>query len=154
MALNNAILYTKIKDNFIKIYLLLYSFMIYKNRLLNGFHLPSKSITDMSGMFSCCESLSSLPDIAKWDTQNVTDMNYMFSYCKSLSSLPDISKWDTQNVTNMSDIFGDCKSLSSLPDILKWNIKNVTNMSGMFMAVIHYHHYQIFQNGILKWLLK
>ena len=32
---------------------------------------------------------------------NVTDMSGMFSWCSSLSSLPDISNWNTNNVTNM-----------------------------------------------------
>ena len=34
-------------------------------------------------MFADCNSLSSLPDISKWDTNNVTDMNNMFAGCNS-----------------------------------------------------------------------
>ena len=52
----------------------------------------------MYGMFSECNSLSSLPDISTWNTSNVIHMNWMFSGCNSLSSLPDISKWNTSNV--------------------------------------------------------
>ena len=63
---------------------------------------------------------------------NITDMSYMFSECSSLSSLPDISKWNTNNVTNMSCMFNGCSSLSSLPDILKWNIPKVTDKFNMF----------------------
>ena len=33
---------------------------------------------------------------------NSTNMSYMFNECSSLSSLPDISKWNTINVTDMS----------------------------------------------------
>ena len=40
----------------------------------------------------------------------------MFYECSSLSSLPDISKWNTNNVNNMSDMYNDCISLLSLPD--------------------------------------
>ena len=32
-------------------------------------------------MFYGCSSLSSLPDISNWNTNNVTDMNYMFYEC-------------------------------------------------------------------------
>ena len=32
-------------------------------------------------------------------------MSYIFYKCESLSSLPDISKWNTNNVTNMLDMF-------------------------------------------------
>ena len=53
-------------------------------------------------MFYECSTLSSLPDISKWNTDKVTDMSYMFFGCSSLSCLPNISKWDTNNTTNMA----------------------------------------------------
>ena len=74
----------------------------------------------MSYMFSNCESLSSLPDISKWNTSNVGGMSYMFSNCELLTSLPDISKWNISSVGYMSYMFSNCKSLVSLPDISNW----------------------------------
>ena len=62
---------------------------------------------------------------------NITNMACMFRSCSSLSSLPDISKWNTSNVINMSSIFYFCYKLP-LPDISKWNTSNVNNMSNMF----------------------
>ena len=53
---------------------------------------------------------------------NVNNISHMFSGCSSLSSLPDISKWNTNNVINMHSLFYECSSLISLPDISKWNI--------------------------------
>ena len=44
---------------------------------------------------------------------NVTNMSEMFKGCSSLSSLPDISKWNTTRVKNMIAIFYECSSLSS-----------------------------------------
>ena len=41
-------------------------------------------------MFYRCSSLTSLPDISKWNTNNVNDMSGMFSSCSSLTSFPDI----------------------------------------------------------------
>ena len=35
-------------------------------------------------------------------------MSHMFNNCLSLSSLPDISKWNTYNVNDMRLIFGNC----------------------------------------------
>ena len=61
-----------------------------------------------------CESLLSLTDISKWDSQNVTNMRDMFIFCVSLSSMPDISKQNIQNVTKMRDMFSYCYSLSSI----------------------------------------
>ena len=46
-------------------------------------------------------------------------MSEMFYYCSSLSSLPDISKWDTSNVTNMSFMFYGCKSSLNIPSKFK-----------------------------------
>ena len=90
------------------------------------------NVTNMSYMFDGCSSLSSLPDISKWNNSNVADMHCMFCGCSSLSSLPDISKWNTNNVKDMSKMFYGCSSLSSLPDISKWNTNNVNNMYSMF----------------------
>ena len=59
------------------------------------------NVTNASNMFSGCSSLSSLPDISKWNTNNVTNMSYMFNGCSSLSFLSDISKWNTKDVTNI-----------------------------------------------------
>ena len=43
-------------------------------------------------------------------------MSYMFNRCKSLSSLPDISKWNTKNVNHMSYMFLGCKSNLNIPN--------------------------------------
>ena len=94
----------------------------------------TNNITSMKSMFHGCSLLSSLPDISNWNTNNVTNMSYMFNECTGLSSLPDISKWNINNVTNMNSMFGGCFSLLSLPDISKWNTNNITNMSDMFFG--------------------
>ena len=47
----------------------------------------------------------------------------MFNECLSLSSLPDISKWNTNNVTNMSGIFSGTWDSLKIPRkflIKKW----------------------------------
>ena len=59
----------------------------------------------------------------------------MFSACTSLSSLPDISKWETKNVTNMYCIFYGCSSLSSLPDIDKLELNKSLNTYNLFGGV-------------------
>ena len=58
-------------------------------------------------MFHGCSSLSSLPDISKWNTNNVIDVSCMFYKCLSLSSLPDISKWSI----NMYEMFKECLNI-------------------------------------------
>ena len=58
------------------------------------------------------------------EIKTITNMSYMFSYCESLTSLSDISKYNTNKVNNMSYIFCGYISLTSLPDISIWNINN------------------------------
>ena len=91
--------------------------------------------------------------IIKWDTSHVKDMRSIFENCYSLTSLPDISKWNTSNVKDMYSMFCSCEHLSSLPDISKWNTSNVNSMARMFNSVSYYHHYLIYQNGILQMLI-
>ena len=105
-----------------------------KDRIIKIKLKEIKTITNMSYMFDGCKSLTSLPDISNWNTNNVKYMSNMFYNCKSLTSLPDISNWNINNVTNMSYIFYYCKSLTSLPDISKWNTNNVTFMNEMFSS--------------------
>ena len=38
----------------------------------------------MIGMFAGCSSLSSLPDISKWNTNNAINMRYMFYGCLNI----------------------------------------------------------------------
>ena len=123
-----------------------YDIVNFNNNILEIKLKGINNITNMNYMFCGCSSLSSLPDISKWNINNVTNMSSMFSECSSLSSIPDISKWNTNNVTNMFDTFNgckyninvvtamtysftECKSLSSLPDISECNTNNAKDMS-------------------------
>jgi len=74
----------------------------YNNNKLEIILKGIDKIINMSFMFAECSSLSSLPNISEWNTNDVTDMSCMFAQCSSLLSLPDISKLNTNNVTDMS----------------------------------------------------
>ena len=64
-----------------------------------------------------CSSLSSLPDISKWNTNKVGYISGIYERCSSLSSLPNYSKWNANYIPDKIDMFKGCSSLSSLPDI-------------------------------------
>ena len=86
----------------------------------------TERVTDMSNMFSGCESLTSIPQL---DTSSVQDMRYIFHECKSLTSIPQM---DTSNVTDMNGMNGMfyyCESLTSIPQM---DTSNVNDMSYMF----------------------
>ena len=63
----------------------------------------------MSNIFNGCESLSSFPDISKWNINNATNMIGTFNGYK----------YNANVVTMMTYSLTECKSLSSLPDISK-----------------------------------
>ena len=86
----------------------------------------------MTGLFSGCSSLITLPDISKWNTNNVKDIGYLFYKCSSLKSLPNISTWNTSNISFMNNVFCDCSLLNNLPNISIWDVSNVATMDYMF----------------------
>ena len=85
--------------------------------------LDTSSATNMNGMFGACWVLQSIPLL---NTSNVTNMRYMFTQCESLTTVPQL---DTSNVTDMRNMFNGCSSLTTIPLL---NTSNVTFMGGMF----------------------
>lgn len=81
------------------------------------------NITDMSGMFRDCVSLTTVP---KFDASNVTNMRYMFKGCVSLTTVP---HFDTSSVISMNRMFQHCTSLEFVP---KLNIDNVKFYKDIF----------------------
>ena len=94
-------------------------------------HLNTSQVTDMSGMFLGCSSLTEI-DLSHFDTSQVTNMNGMFMECSSLTAL-DLASFDTSKVTNMGAMFKDCKGLTTL-DLSHFDPAKVTDMSYMFMG--------------------
>lgn len=92
-------------------------------------NINTEDITDMSGMFAGCSSLTSL-DLSNTNASNVTNMRAMFSNCRKLVDL-NLENLDTSKVTNMGYMFKDCDSLTTL-DVSTLNTENVTEMPAMF----------------------
>ena len=92
-------------------------------------YLNTSKVTDMSGMFDGCVSLTTL-DVSGFDTRNVKTMCEMFKGCRSLTTL-DVSSFNTSNVTNMLSMFYECSSLTTL-DVSGFDTSNVTDMGQMF----------------------
>ena len=99
---------------------------------IEGFeYLNTSQVTDMSQMFSDCESLTAL-DLSSFNTAKVTDMFGMFNFCQSLTAL-DLSNFDTAKVTEMNGMFLGCKSLTAL-DLSNFDTAEVTEMNWMFLG--------------------
>ena len=54
-------------------------------------------------MFNNCLSLSSLPDIYKWNIDNGEDMSWMFHDCSSLLIIPNFSKFERYSLYSNSN---------------------------------------------------
>lgn len=89
----------------------------------------TSGVTDMSYMFSDCDSLTSL-DVSKWDVSSVTNMANMFYDCSGLTTV-DVSNWNVSKVTSMENMFCGCTGLATL-DASTWDTSSVTDMGGMF----------------------
>ena len=79
----------------------------------------------MSRMFYNCKSLSSIPDITKWNIKAKVDIKEMFQNCSSLTSIPDITKWKIKKgkkpePNKLDKLFSGCLSLPFLPEISEW----------------------------------
>ena len=103
---------------------------------LHADDLDTSAVTDMSEMFSGCNSLADLTSLAGWDVSRVTDMAGMFScsydFPSVLADLTPLANWDVSHVTDMREMFAWCTSLTNLAGLTDWNIASAANMSGMF----------------------
>ena len=82
----------------------------------------TSNIMYMGGCFSDLSSLIPLSnnEIEEYNKNNKEYIEIgIFDECNSLSSLPDISKWNTSNVTNMYNMFDDCKDNLNIPSKFK-----------------------------------
>ena len=109
-----------------------------KNKSNNIFSIKLKgiqNITNMSYMFSGCDSVKSLPDISNWNIANANDTE-----CSSLNSLPDISNWNTtnDNNTNINSSYNNSICISTIDN--KHNCINrsslITDKENNIMMII------------------
>ena len=70
-----------------------------------------KNTSDISYIFSECESLVYKKYLSNLNDMSITNMTVTFSQCTSLISLPDISNFNTENVIKMNNLFSQCSSL-------------------------------------------
>ena len=92
-------------------------------------YMNTTYVTDMSGLFSRCESLENI-DFDGFYTGKVRMMSDMFYHCSSLKTL-DLSGFNTENVEWMYEMFCECSSLESI-DLSSFNTAKVVSMYCMF----------------------
>jgi len=105
-------------------------------------YLDTSNVTNMNGMFSNCNRLTSL-DVSSFDTSKVTNMSWMFgisptfpgSYISKLTTITGLNKFNTSKVTKMGGMFRGLTNLTSI-DVSSFDTSKVTDMSGMFYHCI------------------
>ena len=95
-------------------------------------YLNTSEVTNMSCMFTKCNSLTSL-DVSSFDTRKVTSMADMFCKCTNLTTITGIEYLNTSEVTSMEDMFWGCSGLTSL-DLSHFDTRKVTLMNYMFLG--------------------
>lgn len=93
-------------------------------------NFKTSNVTNMAYMFSECSKIAML-DVSNLSTSNVTDISHMFSMCNLITNINGLEKFDTLQVTNMENVFYACESLTSL-NLSSWNTSNVTRTESMF----------------------
>ena len=73
-------------------------------------YLDVSEVTDMSGMFYECESLTEL-DLTNFQTLNVRNMSEMFRYCERLKTIFVSGWWNTDWVRESRNMFEGCYSI-------------------------------------------
>ena len=96
-----------------------------KNLFYGGFNSESFDIQSLSKMTSI-EGLENL------NTSGVTDMSGMFSMCESLTSL-DLNSFNISNVTTMRDMFSGCLILTTIYCQDDWSTSTAIS-DNMFMG--------------------
>lgn len=89
-----------------------FSEMVYLTNITGLEYLNTSEVTNMTGMFYYCESLTSV-DVSHFKTDKVTNFTLMFAYCSSLKEL-NISSFQTSQVDNgnrLESMFAECPSL-------------------------------------------
>ena len=92
-------------------------------------NLKTDNVTDMTGMFYGCSSLTSL-DLSSLNTSSLKIMYGIFQDCFGLKSI-NLTNFKTDKVENMGQLFLDCTSLESL-DVSGFNTDEVGDMFNMF----------------------
>ena len=110
--------------------------MFYNCQKLRTINLSNLKIlpNNLKGMFENCHNLKIIEGLSKLNTSEVTDMSEMFSFCNSLSEI-DLLNFNTSSVKNMSFMFYGV--LSEIIDVTNFKTSLVEDMSFMFAKELH-----------------
>lgn len=91
----------------------------------------TKSVTDMSKMFSGCTNVTEIKFGGNFDTRNVTTFEEMFKDCTKITGI-DLSTFDTAIANTVKSMFNNCNKLEEIKFPDKFSVKNVSDFDSMF----------------------
>ena len=89
-------------------------------------------LSNISHMFSGCDTLKDITELKYLDISNAKDFSSMFWGCLSLSDISALENWNVSKVYNFSYMFGGCSLLSDISSLESWNVSNGINFESMF----------------------
>ena len=84
--------------------------------------------TNLTNMFSSCNSLTTIGNVNSWDVSSVTNMTGMFLSANNFNQ--SLNSWDVGSVINMNSMFSGATLFNG--NITAWNTSSVTIMISMF----------------------
>ena len=89
------------------------------------------TLTNLSDMFSGCETLNDIDGLKNLHTENVTDFSYMFENTR-ISNIKALENWETSKSQTFHSMFSGCRLLSNIEPVKNWNVSRCTDFSKMF----------------------
>ena len=90
------------------------------------------NLTNLSYMFSWCNSLVDINELKYLNVQYSKDFSYMFCGCSSLSNINSLQNWNVSSGTNFTSMFCNCSNLLDIKPLQKWNVSNGVFFQYMF----------------------
>ena len=102
-----------------------------------------RGITDAHGFFRLCNSITTIPNVNKWDVSKIQNFRRFFSGCNRFNS--NVGNWNVSKATNFSALFFGNQSITEpllggvfnnggSDSIKNWDTSNVTDMTSTFYA--------------------
>ena len=93
-------------------------------------YLNTKNVTNFSGMFQSTK-ISNIQALENWDTSKSENFSSMFNYCELLTSINALKNWNVSKVKDFSYMFNECSSLKDIKPLENWNVSNGKSLHSM-----------------------
>ena len=94
-------------------------------------YLNTRDITDFSSMFEGCK-ISSFKALKNWNTSKSQNFRRMFSEGELITNLFFLKNWDVSKCKNFSSMFSNCKNLTNIKSLENWNVSKGNDFSFLF----------------------